>query len=79
MREFDPSQPSNLHDSLNNKMIPWTGEQAVSWGGARWMIGKWVGTRSTLGRSSLPAKRRIRAGGDFRVVRSIDEAKALGF
>ena len=31
MREFDPSQPGNLHDSLNDKMIPWTGERAESW------------------------------------------------
>jgi hypothetical protein len=31
MSEFNPSQPGNLHDYLNDKMVPWTGEQAASW------------------------------------------------
>jgi hypothetical protein len=31
MSEFDPSQPAILHDSLNEKMVPWSGEKAASW------------------------------------------------
>ena len=26
MSEFDPSKPAVLHDSLNDKMIPWIGD-----------------------------------------------------
>lgn len=31
MSEFDPSQPAVLHDSLNGKIIPWTGEDQDRW------------------------------------------------
>jgi hypothetical protein len=31
MSEFDPSQPAVLHDSLTNKIIPWTGEDQDRW------------------------------------------------
>lgn len=31
MSEFDPSQPAVLHDTLNDKMIAWTGEHQASW------------------------------------------------
>jgi hypothetical protein len=28
--EFDPSQPAILYDSLDDKMVPWSGEKAAS-------------------------------------------------
>jgi len=31
MSEFDATQPALLHDQLNDRMIPWTGEQQGQW------------------------------------------------
>ena len=31
MSTFDPAEPAILHDMLNDKIIPWTGEQLPDW------------------------------------------------
>jgi hypothetical protein len=31
MSAFDPAKPALLHDRLNDKIIPWTGELKENW------------------------------------------------